>query len=57
MRSIRPIIDGVDSTPSPPMCLTTSVSSTTVVVSAARPGASSWFAMAGSPLRLVLPST
>src|SRR5256885_1431383 len=33
-RSIKPIIDGVDSTPSPPMCLTTSLSSTVVTISA-----------------------
>src|SRR5262245_29245755 len=37
-RSIKPIIDGVDSTPSPPMCLTTSLSSTAVTISALSPG-------------------
>src|SRR6202000_2270787 len=38
VRSIKPIIDGVDSTPSPPMCLTTSLSSTSVTLSALSPG-------------------
>src|SRR5262245_7603807 len=38
---MSPIIDGVDSTPSPPMCLTTSLSSTTVSISAVSPGVSS----------------
>src|SRR2546422_11623715 len=37
-RSIRPIMEGVDSTPSPPMCFTTRLSSTTVVISALSPG-------------------
>src|SRR5690242_19493219 len=49
-RSIRPIIDGVDSTPSPPMCLTTSLSSTTVVISAVRPGVNRSLDMVDSPL-------
>src|SRR5262249_53908897 len=31
-------MDGVDSTPSPPMCFTTKLSSTTVVISALSPG-------------------
>src|SRR4029450_5340019 len=37
-RSIKPIIDGVDSTPSPPMCVTMSLSSTVVTISALSPG-------------------
>src|ERR1700755_3614566 len=41
VRSIKPIIDAVDSPPSPPMCWTTSLSSTSVTLSALSPGVSS----------------
>src|SRR5438445_6950604 len=46
-RSIRPIMLGVDSTPSPPMCLTTRLSSTVLTISALSPGVSG---MSLSPL-------
>ena len=49
-RSIRPIIEGVDSTPSPPMCLTTSLSSTVVTISALSPGVRSFVGMSLSPV-------
>src|SRR5436309_6730528 len=49
-RSINPIIDGVDSTPSPPMCLTTRLSSTVVTISALSPGVRRFVGMCLSPV-------
>src|SRR5207249_4518739 len=49
-RSIRPIMEGVDSTPSPPMCFTTRLSSTTMVISALSPGCNFSISTSSPPL-------
>src|SRR5262245_33033079 len=49
-RSIKPIMLGVDSTPSPPMCLTTNLSSTVVMISALSPSVRRSVAMLSLPM-------
>src|ERR1043166_9010464 len=49
---MRPIMEGVDKTPSPPMCFTTRLLSTTVVISALSPGCSFSMSISRPPFSL-----